>query len=265
MDMNQKALKAQENLLQTPEALAYVTSGRGISIPTISRFHIGFVPEGDRNHSFLWWNRVIFPIYGNDYGSDQVIGFSARKVTVDDRPKYVNSSNSKDGYNKSLSLYGMNLVKPNEKIVCLCEGVLDAITVMQEKGLPAVASLSMELTAQQAELLKSRGVQTVYICYDSDDAGQRGIEKAIILLQAAGFHYRNIWVIKIRDAKDVDEALQKKCSMSVVTAARWYRDKAAEEEDASTARHWNESYVDMLVKKGGRHAKPKPKSVPMGI
>ena len=142
-------------------------------------------------------NRIIFPIIGTN---GKVLGFGAR-VLNDDKPKYINTGDTPI-YNKRNNLYGLYLHK-NEKLddLVMVEGYMDVIGLYQA-GIPnAVASLGTALTQQQARLLK-RYVETVYIAYDGDAAGQNATLRGLDILKSEGLEVR---VIVFPDNLDPDE------------------------------------------------------------
>lgn len=81
---------------------------------------------------------------------------------------------------------------------------MDVIALHQSGFTSAVATLGTALTQEQAMLMK-RYADEVYICYDSDEAGQKAAHRAIGLLRDAGVKIR---VISIPGAKDPDEFLR---------------------------------------------------------
>lgn len=200
--------------------------GRGLNRDIITRFGIGCAPDGWDNllrhltaQGFTrnelrdagllvhnqekdtvydaYRNRIIFPIIGTN---NKVLGFGAR-VLNDDKPKYINTGDTPI-YNKRNNLYGLYLHK-NEKLedLVMVEGYMDVIGLYQA-GIPnAVASLGTALTQQQARLLK-RYVQTVYIAYDGDAAGQNATLRGLDILKSEGLEVR---VIVVPDGLDPDE------------------------------------------------------------
>lgn len=206
-------------------ARSYATR-RGLNRDIITRFGIGCAPEGWDNllkhmtaQGFTqkelrdagllvynqekdsvydaYRNRIIFPIIGTN---GKVLGFGAR-VLNDDKPKYINTGDTPI-YNKRNNLYGLYLHK-NEKLddLVMVEGYMDVIGLYQA-GIPnAVASLGTALTQQQARLLK-RYVETVYIAYDGDAAGQNATLRGLDILKSEGLEVR---VIVFPDNLDPDE------------------------------------------------------------
>ncbi|WP_255910475.1 DNA primase [Ruminococcus sp. zg-924] len=202
--------------------------GRGLSEKTIKHFGLGFSPDNrfalvdylrakgfkpqelvaanlvyqnnNGNLSDRFYNRVMFPIIdlrGN------VIAFGGRIMT-DQKPKYLNTSDT-PVFKKSNSLFALNFAKNDGKrSLILCEGYMDVIALHQAGFTTAVATLGTALTQEQAMLMK-RYADTVYICYDSDEAGQKAAQRAIGFLRNAGIDIR---VIAVPGAKDPDEFIR---------------------------------------------------------
>lgn len=202
--------------------------GRGLSEKTIKHFGLGFSPDNrfalvdhlkskgfkpqelvaanlvyqnkNGNISDRFYNRVMFPIIdlrGN------VIAFGGRIMT-DQKPKYLNTSDT-PVFKKSTNLFALNFAKNGGKrSLILCEGYMDVIALHQAGFTSAVATLGTALTQEQAMLMK-RYADEVYICYDSDEAGQKAAQRAIGFLRNAGI---GIKVIAVPDAKDPDEFIR---------------------------------------------------------
>lgn len=152
-------------------------------------------------------NRVIFPIIdlrGN------VIAFSGR--TLEKNPaggKYLNSRETAL-YKKSRTLFALNFAKNTSvksKRLILCEGNVDVISLHQAGFTEAVATCGTAITGEHARLM-SQYCDEVYICYDSDAAGQKATKAAISILSAAGLSSK---VVKISGdgVKDVDDYIKK--------------------------------------------------------
>lgn len=159
------------------------------------------VQNVDRNSVYdAYRNRIIFPIIGTN---GRVLGFGAR-VLDDSKPKYINTGDTPI-YNKRNNLYGLYQQK-NEKVadLIMVEGYMDVIGLYKAGVVNAVASLGTALTQQQARLLK-RYVETVYIAYDGDAAGQNATIRGMEILANEGLSVR---VISFPDGLDPDEYVQ---------------------------------------------------------
>ncbi|WP_066495393.1 DNA primase [Abyssisolibacter fermentans] len=219
-----------KNLRNNPKAVAYLRN-RGIDYETIKNFGLGFaldnwddlkrylVKKGyeekliykaglivERNNKNGYYNRfrnrVIFPIKNN---RNKIIGFGGR-VIDDTLPKYLNSPDTPI-FNKRYNLYGINnVIKYSEdEKVFLAEGYMDVITLFNHGIKNAVASLGTAFTEYQAKLLKKYR-RDVYICYDSDEAGQNAVNSAFEILNRYDIKAK---VVIFDRAKDPDEYLRK--------------------------------------------------------
>ncbi|MDO4564506.1 MAG: DNA primase [Clostridia bacterium] len=209
-------------------AQAYATA-RGLNKDIVLRFGIGYAPNDweallkhltaqgfsakelvdagllvrneDRKSVYdAYRNRLIFPILG---ASGRVLGFGAR-VIDDGSPKYINTGDTPI-YNKRNNLYGLCYQK-NAQLsdLVMVEGYMDVIGLYKAGVENAVASLGTALTQQQARLLK-RYVETVYIAYDGDAAGQNATIRGMEILKNEGLSVR---VISFPDQLDPDEYVQ---------------------------------------------------------
>lgn len=123
--------------------------------------------------------RVMFPLADV---RGRVLGFGARALREDQRPKYLNTSDN-DVYHKGLHLYGAHLARPHaarEGTVILCEGYTDVIALHQAGVRNAVGLMGTALTAEQVGEL-SRMAQRVLLALDADSAGQEAMLRAAAL------------------------------------------------------------------------------------
>jgi len=234
-EMNRCAARFFYDTLKSPageKGRAYLRE-RGIDDATVKRFGIGYASDSfsalsshlaskgytaeDMKTAFLaginkynkpfdyFRNRVIFP---NIDVTGRVVAFSGRlvgPVGENDR-KYLNTSDT-PVFKKSRSLFALNLAKESkENSLILCEGPMDVIALHRAGFTNAVATQGTALTSEQARIMQ-RYAETVYICYDNDEAGRKASEKAIKILDEAGIKVK---VISLRDgAKDPDEFIKK--------------------------------------------------------
>lgn len=218
---------ARLNSNRGSEAKEYLL-GRGLSEDTIRHFGLGYSDKYSndlyqymKNKGFddtilsktglftyheakgvydKFWNRVMFPIMDR---SNKVIAFGGR-VMGDGKPKYLNSPETAI-FDKSRNLFGLNFVHGKQEAgMIICEGYMDVIALHQAGFVNAVASLGTAFTSQQSSLLK-RYTDTVYLCYDSDNAGVKAALRAIPMLKEAGIFVR---VIDMRPYKDPDEFIK---------------------------------------------------------
>ena len=165
--------------------------------------HAGLLSKSDKGRTYdRFRGRMMFPIQDI---RGRMIGFGGRVLGAGE-PKYLNSPETMI-FNKRFHLYALNLAKKDARRegLILVEGYMDVIALYQSGIQTAVASLGTALTKEQAHLIK-RYTDQVYICYDSDTAGQKATARAIQVLLAAGLEPR---IIRLGESKDPDEWIQR--------------------------------------------------------
>jgi DNA primase len=119
--------------------------------------------------------RIMFPLADV---KGHVLGFGARALSADDRPKYLNTSES-DLFHKGSLVYGADLARAaaaRAGRLVLVEGYTDVIALRQA-GIPeTVCSMGTALTERQLDALK-RLTPKVLLCQDPDAAGQEAVAK----------------------------------------------------------------------------------------
>jgi len=124
-------------------------------------------------------SRIMFPLADT---RGRVLGFGARAMRDDQKPKYLNTSDN-DVYHKGLHLYGADLARAHATKageVILCEGYTDVIALHQAGIRNAVGLMGTALTAEQVGEL-ARMAQTVLLALDADSAGQEAMLRASTL------------------------------------------------------------------------------------
>lgn len=208
------------------EPLSYLKS-RGVSDEIAEKFQLGYAPKDrrwlkkfllEKNYSeeFLansglfskkypdvafFSDRLIFPICDR---RGQVVAFGGR-ILHGEGPKYLNSGDLVQ-YKKGETLYAFNIAKQTirmQRSVIFCEGYMDVIAYHQAGITNAVAPLGTALTLDQVKLI-SGFVDTVYLSFDSDKAGQAATMKAIILCRSVDL---SVKVIRLTEGKDPAEIL----------------------------------------------------------
>jgi len=211
------------------KALEYLRE-RNLSLTTIKRFGIGYAPDSwDGLYKFLkekgfedkeldvaflckkgkngksydiFRNRIAFPLIST---TGEVLGFSARRLNEADERKYVNTSDT-PVFKKSKFVFALNMAKAHSASeLIMCEGCVDAIALHQAGFDGAVATLGTAITPEQSRTL-AKYTKKIYLCYDSDSAGQIAAEKGIKLLTQLGVSSK---VVKVTGAKDPDEYIKK--------------------------------------------------------
>ena len=149
-------------------------------------------------------NRLVCPIIGLN---DQVVGFSARALSDEEKgAKYINSPESPI-YKKSKLLFGINRARNNFRIkghALLVEGNFDVVSLHQWGFGETVAPLGTALTNQQAEKLR-RLTEKVILMYDGDKAGHAATIKGLKTLLAADLE---VYIAQIPEGSDPDSVIQ---------------------------------------------------------
>jgi DNA primase len=199
----------------------YLTS-RGLGEEICKEFRLGLSPAGGtlarkarekgftaeelrdaglvtRRGTDYFQRRLMFPLTD---ARGRVVGFQARKLYDDDplRGKYVNSPEG-DLFRKSSVLYGFNLARPaisKEDRALVVEGNTDAIALRQSGLLPVVASMGTALTENQLKEL-GRLTRRLFLCFDSDAAGEDATLRGMELAAKQGFDVR---VVALPPGKD---------------------------------------------------------------
>ncbi len=206
--------------------LKYFMEDRGLTLATIKHFGLGYAPNSydamlkymlskGYTHEELvegyfviksktgkyfdaFRNRCMYPIFDV---AGNVIAFGGRRLNPDDPQKYRNTMDTVV-YKKSRHIYALNFAKnTSQDYIILTEGYHDSIMPNQAGITNVVSSLGTALTIEQARLL-SRYTKKVYICYDSDEAGQKATERAIRIFAEVGLETA---IVTIPGSKDPDE------------------------------------------------------------
>lgn len=214
----------------TDEIMAYALD-RGLTRETIAEFAIGYAPPLSdlllrhlvqkgfsvqdiessglvfRTERGTYWDRfrgrLMFPLY-NHVG--KVVGFTGRIMPQANAPadtaKYINSPETPI-FQKSKILYGFHKTKGairDAAAAVLVEGQMDFLMAYQSGIKNAIATSGTALTAEHLLALR-RIAEKLLLCFDSDEAGQRAIERGIDLALAHDF---SVGVIALSDKDPAD-------------------------------------------------------------
>ncbi len=144
--------------------------------------------------------RIMFPISGVQ---GRILGFGGRVMPGDDQTaKYMNSPETPI-YHKGQVLYGLNFSKDELRqthAAILVEGYLDLIRLYQAGFHQVTAGSGTALTGQHGKILR-RFADTVFLCYDRDEAGIKATDRAGKILLDTGL---NIRVVELPEGEDPD-------------------------------------------------------------
>jgi DNA primase len=179
--------------------------------------------------------RLMFPLAD---ARGRVVGFQARKLREDDplRGKYVNSPEGAL-FHKSAVLYGLHLARTaiaKQERAVVVEGNTDVIALRQTGFEPVVASMGTALTEQQLKELQ-RLTRRLYLCFDSDAAGEAATLRGMELAAARGFDIRVVTLPPGRDPADEPERFQERLAEAesyVFYRVRLELDRAGDRQQA---------------------------------
>jgi DNA primase len=213
-------------------ALTYLLEKRKINKGIINTFELGFAPgggsalsdylvkkKGYKNRDLLiagisferngklydfFRGRIIFPLFDH---RGNVTGFSARALSDDNQPKYLNTKETAV-YHKGSMFFGLNGAKEEIKQkqdAIIVEGEFDMISLFMEGIKNVVAIKGTALTENQVNLL-ARFTPKVTLCLDQDNAGFEATRRSLEVIEKKGL---TTAIITTKEGKDPDEAIKK--------------------------------------------------------
>ena len=154
--------------------------------------------------------RLMFPLAD---ARGRIVGFQARKLHDDDplRGKYVNSPEG-ELFHKSAILYGLDLARnaiAKQERAVVVEGNTDVIALRQAGFEPVVASMGTALTERQLKELQ-RLTRRLYLCFDSDAAGEDATLRGMELATTLGFDVRVVTLPHGQDPADAPAGFEQR-------------------------------------------------------
>ena len=218
----------QTCLVKNRAVCEYVFYKRNLNRKTVKEFMVGYAPASGKallnvleKHGFskeeldaagllnrfksdLFRGRMMVPFID---GLGNVIGFTGR-VLGNSEPKYLNTPETLL-FNKSRFIFGLYQAKEairRSNFVVIVEGNMDVISSHQAGVKEAVATSGTAMTEQHLKAL-SHLTSDIRLAYDSDEAGVKATERAIMMAGDLGI---DLSVISdYQGAKDPDELIQK--------------------------------------------------------
>ncbi|MBF6618871.1 MAG: DNA primase [Patulibacter sp.] len=181
--------------------------------------------------------RITFPLADR---RGRIMGFGARAIGADQKPKYVNSS---DGpvYHKGRHLFAAHMARTHAARsgeVILCEGYTDVIALHQAGLENAVGLMGTALTPDQVAAL-GKLAPSVVLALDADRAGREAMLRAAQLARGSGLNLR---VVLLPDGMDPADLLVKRGSdalkaafASPISMGRFHVGHVLDQADLSTA------------------------------
>ena len=205
--------------------------------------------------------RVTFPL-ADERG--RVLGFGARAMTPDQRPKYLNTSDG-EVFHKGRIVYGADLARAaaaRAGRVVLVEGYTDVIALHQAGVPEVVAQMGTALTDAQINAIAKLAPKALF-CQDPDRAGQESVARGIAALRTVnaerrtrGVEFRIVRLPAGQDPADVVQESGAEAMRALLERAvpieRFEVERALEQQDATT---------DELLAAAVRTIAPMPASV----
>jgi DNA primase len=213
-------------------------AGRGLGEEVCRQFRLGYAPGGptlarrarqeeygseellaaglaNRRGNDYFSRRLVFPLAD---ARGRVRGFQARKLHDDDplQAKYINSPEG-DLFKKGDLLYGLDTARQaiaKEDRAVVVEGNTDVLALRQAGFQPVVASMGTALTEAQLREL-GRLTKRLYLCFDSDAAGQDATLRGMELAVKQGFAVHVVLLAKGTDPADDPAAFQRQLASPV--------------------------------------------------
>jgi DNA primase len=218
--------------------------GRGLKEEILREFHVGYAPSAwdrvltgslrggfseaelyasglaqrsqeNRRLYDRFRSRIMFPLADT---RGRVLGFGARALSAEQRPKYLNTSDN-SVYHKGLHLYGADLARAHAAKMgqtILCEGYTDVIALHQAGFRNTVGLMGTALTAEQVGEL-ARMAPTVLLALDADSAGQEAMLRAAGLAAKRKLELR---VVPLTAGTDPAELVQSEGASAIEQAVR---------------------------------------------
>ena len=158
--------------------------------------------------------RIMFPLADI---RGRILGFGARAMREDQRPKYLNTSDN-TVYHKGSNLFGAHLARAHAARagqVILCEGYTDTIALHQAGMRNAVGLMGTALTDDQVSEL-ARMAHTVLLALDADSAGQEAMLRSARLAVKKRLELR---VVELPEGADPAELIQREGPEAMTRAA----------------------------------------------
>ncbi|MCH4072826.1 DNA primase [Pseudoramibacter sp.] len=166
---------------------------------------IGLIAKGKNGRLYdRFRDRLMIPIQNS---RDQIIGFGGRIMSNDrNAPKYLNSPESII-FSKGYELFNLNRAKKNiqDNQFILVEGYMDVIALFQYGIKNVVAALGTAFTEHHVKLLE-RYVNSVVLCFDGDQAGEKATLRAIEILKKSDLEIK---VLRLNIEDDPDSFIRK--------------------------------------------------------
>lgn len=155
-------------------------SKRGITRESIDRFQLGYDPDFHEGTGGSRWKAVIIPTSSETY--------EARNTAVEPN----SAENGRNKYRKhgSAKLFnGGSLQDEKEKPIIICEGVIDAISLIQSGAQAVGLGSAVNYRLLTAELEKVVPARPLILVFDADETGRENEKKLAADLKQKGIPF----------------------------------------------------------------------------
>ena len=146
--------------------------GRGIKQETLKDFKCGLAMSGKM------YQRVIFPIFRKD---GRIHGFSGRKVTDDDRPKWLHMGKSSGWFFPFYNIESVREAIREEECVHIVESIGDCLSLYNSGVKNVLVSFGLNISPTFISKLSLLPIKKIFISFNNDKTASinRGFEGAI--------------------------------------------------------------------------------------
>ncbi len=181
-----KATEAHQRLLTDPDAMHYITQTRGISIETVTAFKIGLQIDKDGGR----WLTI------PHYEKGKLINIKSRSLP----PAKKTFLRVKDC--RSI-LFNADAIQGNRDEILITEGEIDALTLITHGIENVVAATNGAGSFDPSWIDQLQAVKKIIICYDPDEAGQKGAREL-----ARRLGYERCFNAALPEDRDVNDYFQ---------------------------------------------------------
>lgn len=165
------AALVEQCYLVMPDRIKRYLANRGITEDLIESYQIGY-------GEFYGRNWITIPIKDKDGN------FSFLKLRQDPEDQSNDSKYKFYPTGSNAELFDRECLKDNNDMAVICEGEFDCI-LLQSFGIPAITSTVGAGTFKKEWISELENLKKVYICFDKDEAGEKGAEKLIKTISEA--------------------------------------------------------------------------------
>lgn len=152
-----------------PDRIRGYLNARGLTDAVISDYKLGWGQFYGK-----WW--ITIPI------RDKEGRYSFFKLRQD--PEDTSSPDKYKFYpsGSNATIFGWDMLEGNKDSIVICEGEFDCM-LLNAQGVPAITSTAGAMTFKEEWIEKLKNLKKIYLCFDKDDAGEKGVQRLAPLLE----------------------------------------------------------------------------------